>query len=184
MIKELSPPAVLNTNRTVLRKYVPEDVHIILHMLKRNNLRLKDHFPITVSMVISEDAALDFIFLRSTEWEQDISFTYGIFDKISNEYIGQVTIKKIEWDKKEAELGYFLDETQEGKGLMSEVLSEIEYQCIKLGFKNLFLRILPGNNKSIKLAESFGYKNIRTLKENIQNTEGGMSDIWLYMKEL
>ncbi len=184
MIKEVSPSLSLQTERTFLRKYVPEDVHNILYLVKRNKERLKEHFPQTISMVTSEDTSLDFIFLRSTEWEQNISFTYGIFTKETNEFIGQITIKKIEWDKKEAELGYFIDSQFEGKGIMSEVMTEIERQCLKLDFKILFLRILPWNIKSIKLAEKFRYKNIKTLRENIQNPDGGMNDIHLYSKYL
>ena len=184
MTSEHYPALCLSTERTIIRKYVPEDIHVILHLLKRNCERLKDHFPHTISMVTDENTALDFIFLRTTEWDQIISFTYGIFTKDTNTYIGQITIKKIEWDKKEAELGYFIDAQFEGQGIMSEVMEEIELQCLKLGFDKLYLRIIPYNIRSIKLADKFNYKFIQTLKENIKNPSGGMNDILLYMKSL
>ncbi|CAN5523837.1 GNAT family N-acetyltransferase [soil metagenome] len=181
---ELFPESSIFTERTFIRKYVPEDVHSILFFLKRNMDRLKEHFPLTISMVSDENTSLDFIFLRTVEWDQNISFTYGIYLKVTNEYIGQITIKRIEWDKKEAELGYFIDERYEGKGIMTEVMLTVEMQCRKLGIKCLQLRIIPGNIKSIKLAEKFRYENSGILTENFQSHDGKMINIILYTKML
>ena len=97
--------------------------------------------------------------------------------------IGIVNIKNIDWHVRLCELGYFLDEDFEGKGIMTEVLDKTIDYCFKeLTMNKLFLRIGGENIGSQRLAEKKGFKLEGTLRKEYRIETGQLIDVEYYDK--
>jgi len=97
---------------------------------------------------------------KAEQWNTRRAFCYGIWLKGSNQQIGQLQVKNIVWDVPSAELSYFIGSSSQRQGFASEALSAILRTAFtQLGFKRMFVRIIPSNKESILLANKLGFKH-------------------------
>ncbi len=86
-------------------------------------------------------------------------FYWGIYNNIDDKLIGTICLWQFNEAKTEAEIGFELLPTYQGKGFMSEAILPI----LNFAFKKLQLHKIIGfthskNTKSIKLLAKFGFK--------------------------
>jgi RimJ/RimL family protein N-acetyltransferase len=151
-------PASIKTERTIIRRYKEGDGKEVFELLSANKERFMDSFPRSVAAVTDEHKGEFFVRNKIVEWYTQKNFFFAIEEKNSGKYIGQASIKSIEWEIPKAEMAYYLDKNQEGKGLASEVVKRlITLAFEQLNIKKLFLRIHKNNLKSCRLAENCGF---------------------------
>ena len=155
----LHTPAKIETENTTLRNYVEGEGKIFYDLVNKNRERLQESFPTILSSTTDKIAAENYLRDKIFEWKQKQSFAFGIWLKKNNQCIGHIGIKDIDWRIPRGELAYFISFEFEGKGLMNEAVESM----IKFGFNilklnRLFLRVITTNERSIKLAERFGFK--------------------------
>jgi len=88
--------------------------------------------------------------------------------EIKEQAVGSISINKIKQEHK-AEIGYWLGEKYQGKGIMTQAIKEIT----KYGFKELKLRrvyaqVFSFNEGSKRVLEKNGYKFEGTLKKGVK----------------
>ena len=95
--------------------------------------------------------------------------------------IGQLAIKNIDWTIPKAELGYFIDQAHEGKGIVTEALQiVIQYAFADLKMNKLFLRTLVGNVGSQKVAEKNGFIKEGILRKEFKSGNNKLEDVVYY----
>ena len=87
------------------------------------------------------------------------------------QFVGKISINTINWALKKCEIGYFLDESFQGEGIMTRAakgMIDIAFKEYKL--QKVEINAAVGNKKSRHIAERLGFINAGT----IRNAE------WLY----
>lgn len=126
--------------------------------------------------LVSDPSQITFLFPTvSSQSESDYLLTHSflkkplgvwaISDKSSHTLLGFIKLEKIDTQKKEAELAYFLDNHYRCQGMMTEVVKNIVFLAFKeLGLKSLIILTHLENQASQKVAEKAGFTFIEQFK--------------------
>ena len=123
----------------------------------------------------------DYTVKNAAEWfvicddamKEGDAFTFGLFDKETNQLIGSVTINQLKPDMKIGNIGYWVRESKQGLGYAHEAVLAIK----QFGFRELKLLRLeivaaidnkPSNRVAIKSGARFEYVD----KQRIQLKSG------------
>ena len=155
---EHSFPETIDTQRLILRRYRSEDSAGILELVQQNRAHLIRDFAQQAALRSLADV-LAFTAEKYEQWATGKTFCYGIWRTGTSEQVGQIQVKNIEWKIPSAELGYFIGESFQRRGYATESIRELLRALFEqLGFKRVFLRILPANSESISLARKLGFR--------------------------
>ncbi len=182
MIDILTPiSGFLETERIVLKPFKIEDTFLYYRLIQKNKNRLQDSFPVTLDNTINEETTELFMQSKLSEWEERISFAFGIWTKDENLLIGYMSIKNIDWVIPRAEFAYFISYDFESMGLMKEALMRTIKICFEeLKMVRLYLRIMTDNKRSCKLAEKCGFSKEGTFKKDHRTFDGKLVNLNYY----
>lgn len=150
-------------------------------LIDRNRKRLEDFFAGTVAKNKSLEGTRAFISDVTEKAEKKIYFPFVIVDSTTQNIIGYTDIKSIDWNIPKAELGFFIDEQYEGKGIVSKALSKMVEHCFEsLKMKKLFLRTHEKNIGSRRVAEKNGFVVEGIIRSDYKTTSGVIVDLMYY----
>lgn len=96
-----------------------------------------------------------------------------LFSKETGEFIGSSGLHQINWAIPKFEIGYWLDQSMEGKGYMTEAVAAItSFAFQELGARRIEIRCDEENSKSRSVAERVGYELEGVLRNNDQGIDG------------
>lgn len=96
--------------------------------------------------------------------------------------IGTIDLHEINANFHHAQIGYWLDPTYQGNGIMTQAVKQLAHHALhELGFHKLTIEADTLNVKSIAVAENADFHYEATLKDHIIN-EGEYRDLLLYTK--
>jgi len=101
------------------------------------------------------------VFIKKTKKEkrEGISYYFGIELMESRELIGMMNLVKIDRKNKNAEIGFWLAEEYQNKGLAKEALNLIlDFGFKKLKLERIEARVFHKNQPAQKLLEKTGFK--------------------------
>ncbi|MCR4918143.1 MAG: GNAT family N-acetyltransferase [Alphaproteobacteria bacterium] len=120
-------------------------------------------------------------FLKELKYRYNqISKNYGVMFRIykNNELIGRIRF----FDDGGCKIGYWLIQSENGHGYMSEALSALETELFKFGFEKIILEIDDGNTLSERVAIRNGYKLEKRLPMDSWAKCIGKCDTLVYAK--
>ncbi len=174
---------MLETSRLIIAPLKIEEAEAFYEMLTNNFNRIKESFPKTSSANTSLADSRKYIQEKIVEFENKTFFSFGICLKEENKLIGQLAIKNIDWSIPKGELGYFIDQTYEGKGIVTEALQKvIHYAFTDLKMNKLFLRTLLDNVASQKVAEKNGFIKEGILRKEFKSGNNKLEDVIYYAR--
>lgn len=173
-------PKEILTDRLCLRPYAIDDSARIFALVDRNRADFTESHPKTVKALGAPEQAEDYVFDKLREWHMGTSFCYGAFLRSNGSPIGQLSVKNVDWEQPSAELGYFVDAGNRGLGLAREMAQAVLARLDLLNFRRVFVRVLPGNEPSLRLARSVGFEEEGLHRQEYMTPKGGLSDI-LYL---
>jgi RimJ/RimL family protein N-acetyltransferase len=151
-------PETLDTDRLILRRYSAHHSAAILQIVAENREQLIREFAQLASLRSLYDAQA-FVAEKRKQWRLAKTFAYGIWRKVPEQLIGQIQVKNIAWDIPSAELGYFIGRASQRQHYASEAIKkQLQTAFEQMQFQRLFLRILPSNHASLRLAEKLGFQ--------------------------
>jgi RimJ/RimL family protein N-acetyltransferase len=157
------------------------DLQDYFALIDRNRRRLEDFFAGTVAItktVESTKLHLEEV-IRKNEDRQ--LFNFVIADDSTGRIIGSVQVKSIDWNIPKAELGYYIDEGYEGRGVITRATSLIiDYCFLELNMNKLFIRTHEANLPSRKVAEKNGFRLEGTIRQDYKTTSGRLVDLMYY----
>jgi len=145
------------------------------------SLRNKEHLAEfesdnVVNEVKSEEGAESIVRELAEGWEAGKYFFMGMFDKKTDDFVGQIYVGPANWDLPEFQIGYFADVDQEGKGYITEaVRAVIEMLFDKCMAHRIRLDCSDRNVRSIKVAERCGLTREGYFRENKKHPDGSFS---------
>jgi ribosomal-protein-serine acetyltransferase len=153
-------PEELEADRLVVRKYKAGDGAALFTLLERNNNR-EFLYPNVeeVATIKDVEAAEVKVCQHTVEWEARKRFVMGIWRKTDSLYIGEIWIEPKDWDVPSFELGWFLDQGFQGKGLATEAARRsLTFLFTNLHAHKVIVITRDTNQRSLRLAERLGFK--------------------------
>lgn len=109
---------------------------------------------------LDKDYSLERAFAFSELCEKQIENkeTLPITIYYKGEYVGGSGFHAINWNYKFTEIGYWLAEKHNGKGIVTRTCRKlIDFAFEELGLNRMVLKCVPENTKSIAIAERLGF---------------------------
>ena len=160
-----------------------EDLDPYFDMVQKNRERLADFFVGTVSRTKTYEEAQDFVEEMIRLTISNTYFPYLIFDDKDQSLIGFIDLKSIDWSIPKTEIGFYIDESYAGKGIITKALQKICEHCFdKMGFAKLFLRTHPDNISAQRVAEKCGFELEGRIRHDYKTTAGELVDLFYYGK--
>ncbi len=158
-----NPFPVLETDRLLLRRVLPEDQEIIFKL--RSDPQLMKY--IDRPLLETQDDALELIKKYDETIDSNQGINWGMVDKAQDQLIGTIAFWRMDKPNYRAEIGYMMLQPFQGRGLMQEAMTKI----ISYGFEVLKLHSIeanvnPKNEASKKLLGKHGFVQEAYFKEN------------------
>ncbi len=167
-----SLPTHVESGTLLLRRYLPSDAFTLAEVYRANRERLKEDFPNRIERVVDAESAEAFIWERAQMWEKCDAFHFGIWNKTSKLYAGEVCFKNLVWSVPKADIGYYVVQEYEGKGLMSaSVRLLLPFAFEHLRIEKLQLRCSTENVASRRVAERCGFMLEGVLRNDVARGE-------------
>jgi RimJ/RimL family protein N-acetyltransferase len=171
-------PQTLATRRLLLRRYREEDATGLVELVCTNRTELIRDF-VQITQIRNIDDASAFMRQKNEEWTADGSRCYGIWLKEEEGQIGQIYMKKINWDIPSAELSYFIGKSWQRRGYACEsVESILALVFTEMQFQGISLRILPSNIPSLELARKLGFREKGLHRKEFRCGFGELHDVY------
>jgi RimJ/RimL family protein N-acetyltransferase len=172
----------IETQRLLLRAYQAGDGAMLYAAGLRNQDHLSEFESGNVLMSLKDEKHAEAVVRELGEkWAACECFFIGLFEKTTNEWVGQVYVGPTDWELPEFTLGFVADVHHEGKGYISEAVRRV----LKLLFEDLGAHRVrsecnENNIRSVRVLERCGFHREAHLRENKRNTDGSYYGDYLY----
>jgi RimJ/RimL family protein N-acetyltransferase len=93
--------------------------------------------------------------------------------------MGHMRVKNIAWEVPSAELGYFVGHAWQRRGYAGEMIRRVLKAAFdEIKFERIFLRILPANEPSLRLAQKLGFQQEGLLRNAYRCGLGELHDVY------
>lgn len=150
-------------------------------LIENNRNRIIKTFPVTVSNCVDLKATEEFITKNLQIEIEKTGYYFYVRNLETNNLIGYIGIKKIDYHISKCELFYFIDNHFEGKGIISKAISEVIGFCFQeLKMNKIFICTSKINFGSQQIALKNRFVLEGTLREEFKNHKGILEDINYY----
>ena len=148
----------------LLRTYLEDDAAEHFHVVNADRRHLRP-FLRWVDAHMKFENSLDYIRYTHTQLDSQQALMLGIFE--NGKLVGEVGMHQWEQELKKAQIGYWISEAHQGKGIVTKALIRfLDYIFDNLNMNKLEVRFIPSNMRSAKLAERLGFKIEGILRES------------------
>ena len=164
-----------------LRPYREEDAAAFYQLIQDNKARLAPAFPGRIRLTRSLDECRKLLLQFKADWLLGQVYAFGIWEKGSEGYIGDISVKNFDRTVPKAEIGYYLDLRVEGKGYGTQMLRALTcFAFEELHLNKVFLRSAVDNPRSYTLAERCGFQREGLMHEDFRDYQQNLVDIYYY----
>ena len=153
---------------------LPEEFY---KLVDKNKNHIGKTFPVTLTNSDSLKKTEDFLAIsqekeRNKEW-----FYFYARDIKTNDLIGYLCVKTIDYRISKCELGYFVDEDYQGKGITSKMVSDaLEFCFNELKLNKIFICTSEINLASQRIALKHNFKQEGILRDEFRNGDGELQN--------
>ncbi|MDO1500424.1 GNAT family protein [Winogradskyella maritima] len=159
------------------------DLDAYYKMVSTNRERLEDFFTGTTSRTKTYADTKMFLAEMLERTERREYFPYLILDTKTNDIVGFLDLKNVDWNIPKTEMGLYIDEAYAGKGISLRAFKLFCKHCFDTyNFRKLFLRTHSENHPARAIAEKAGFKNEGTIRCDYKTTKGELVDLIYYGK--
>ena len=172
----LDIPTRFETERLVISIYENGDGKEFYQILESNHNHLQEEMDEVHTLKSVEDAE-EYTRYKKVDWISRKRLVPKIVEKATGKMIGQLWIEP-RWDRMIFEIGYFVRETSQGKGYVSEAIKKIiEFLFRELDANKLEIHTKATNSKSIRVAERCGFTKEAHIRERGRTNEEKVVDM-------
>ena len=165
----------LTSFNMIIRPLKEKDAKAMCECLNDDNV---NHFMNIHSLSFNEQSCLKFIKESQSDKE---NLNYAIIDEDDN-WVGTISLKHIDYKKKEAEYAIITATKVHGKGIAKLASKEIlKVAFLELGLEKVYLYLSTKNERANKFYQKFGFNFDRCDKASME-INGELQDInWYYI---
>lgn len=139
------------TNTIVLKPISLDDVPYIFDTINKERTYLRQWLPFVDTTKEESDT---FVFVQNVIEHSEVQ--YSIYD--DGNFIGLIGFKDIDTINAKAEIGYWLSEKAQGKGIMTKSVKELLLLAFSdLGLNRIQIKVAVENKNSRKIPERLGF---------------------------
>lgn len=148
--------SILIDDKLLLRSFQPEDAPALFNTVNESRRHLRPWLR-WVDATTKQEHILQFIQRTIVQLHNQEALELGIF--YDRQIIGGIGMHAWDHFLKKAQLGYWIKEEYQGKGIVYKSLMYfIDFLFEKPGLNKIEIHFMPGNERSRKLAERVGCK--------------------------
>lgn len=150
--------------------------------IKSNKDRLARYFPKTLDQNKTLEASRLFVNKKVHEFGENEEFLFTLKKKkTTNELIGLIFLKELDWERKKGEFAYCIDKSVEIQGIMSQAIKKLsQFTFDEFNLETLQIIVHHPNFASIKVAKNCSFSWVNKLeKDHIPPDEEAL-DMELY----
>jgi RimJ/RimL family protein N-acetyltransferase len=164
-----------------LRPYREEDAAAFHQLIRENEARLAPAFPGRVRLTRTLEECRRLLLQFKSDWQLGQVYAFGIWEKTTNGYIGDISLKNFDRSVPKAEIGYYLDHRVEGKGYGTQMLRLlVRFAFEELNLNKVFIRSAIDNRRSYALAERCGFQREGLMHQDFRDNQQNLVDIYYY----
>ncbi len=134
----------------------PRHAPLLYTAVDENRAHLRRYLPWVDATRNANDSAL-FIQGCLEQFARGVSVNVGLFSR--GQLAGMCGTHTVQWSNRRTELGYWLSERWQGRGLMTRAVRALGSYCVhSLALNRLEIRAATENARSRKVAERLGFK--------------------------
>jgi RimJ/RimL family protein N-acetyltransferase len=173
-------PGVLRGERIIVRGYQDDDVDELYAAIQESIEHLRPWMP-WWNTHGSPDDTRAYIRRARAEYLLRESFAMGIFARDGGRCLGSCGLGVTNWDVPAFEIGYWIRQSAEGKGYVSEAARLLTVCAFTtLGAQRLMIRCDARNTRSARVAERLGYRQEGLHRHAHRDTSGNLTDLLYY----
>ena len=158
-----------------INNILPEEFY---NLIEKNKNHIAKTFPVTLEHSSDLEKTKQFIALNQDKENHKEGYFFYPRDINTNALIGYLCIKSIDNQKAKCELGYFIDEDYQGKGIISKLVSETLAFCFNtLKMNKVFICTSKINTASLQIALKHHFKQEGILREEFKSSDGTLEDV-------
>lgn len=152
-----TPPKTIEGSRIRLVARTSDQASEMFSLIDKNRKHLGRWMPWENGTQKVEDS-LAYLELAQIWWEKRSTFDFSVYKSATREMIGSFGIHSINWNKKTCELGYWIDEANQGNGYITEAVQIGEKIAAELGFHRIVVTCDRLNRRSQEIPKKLGYR--------------------------
>lgn len=157
-----------------IENILPEEFY---HLVDKNKTHIGHTFPVTLANSDSLKKAADFLAVSLDKEKNNEGFYFYARDIETNDLIGYLCVKTIDYRISKCELGYFIDEDYQGKGITSKMVSHALDFCFnELTMNKVFICTSEINLASQRIALKHNFKKEGILRDEFRNGDGELQN--------
>lgn len=165
----------INWEINTIENILPEEFY---SLIIANKSHIEKTFPVTLSNCMDLEKTIAFIETNSKKEKNKEGYYFYLRHLGTGNLIGYVCIKNINYSLSKCELAYFIDKNFEGKGIISNVVSQTIAFCFNgLMMNKIFICTSKINYGSQRIALKNGFRQEGILREEFKNGAGILEDV-------
>ena len=157
-----------------IENILPEEFY---KLIDNNRNHIGKTFPVTLANSDSLEKADDFLEVSILKEKNNEGFYFYARNIKTNDLIGYLCVKIIDYRISKCELGYFIDENFQGKGITSKMVSNALDFCFnELLMNKVFICTSEINISSQRIALKHNFKQEGILRDEFRNGDGELQN--------
>ncbi|TDX13422.1 GNAT family N-acetyltransferase [Flavobacterium sp. S87F.05.LMB.W.Kidney.N] len=157
-----------------IENILPEEFY---KLIDKNRNHIGHTFPVTLANSDSPKNAENFISVSRDKEKNSEGYYFYARETETNNLIGYLCVKTIDYRISKCELGYFIDEDFQGKGITSKMVSDaLEFCFNELKMNKVFICTSEVNLASQKIALKHNFKQEGILRDEFRNGDGQLQN--------
>jgi len=147
------------------------------NLVNKNSNHIGKTFPLTLANSDSLKKAEDFLEVSRNKEKTKEGFYFYARDIQTHNLIGYLCVKTIDYRISKCELGYFVDEDYQGKGITSKmVVDALDFCFNELKMNKVFICTSEINLASQRIALKHNFKQEGILRDEFRNGDGELQN--------
>ncbi|RYJ37992.1 N-acetyltransferase GCN5 [Flavobacterium anhuiense] len=157
-----------------IENILPEEFY---KLIEKNKNHIKKTFPLTLSYCKDSEKTKKFIAFNLDKEKKKEGYFFFARDSNTQDLIGYLCVKTIDCHISKCELGYFIDEDYQGKGITSKMVSDALDFCFnELNLNKVFICTSEINLASQRIALKHNFKQEGILRDEFRNGDGTLQN--------
>jgi RimJ/RimL family protein N-acetyltransferase/GNAT superfamily N-acetyltransferase len=181
MSENPKPARIIVGSRIQLLARTDDQAAELFALIDRNREHLGKWMPWEQTTKAVQDSA-DYIKLTEKWWDQGSTFDFALFEIATSKMIGSTGLHSINWSKKTCEIGYWISQSHEGKGYITEAVQLAETVAGQLGFHQVLITCDRLNLRSQQIPKRLNYRLEAVQIDDCINHHGNVRDTLQFVK--
>lgn len=172
------PPELVGP-RVVCRPYRDGDADVVAKAVAESRPRLLAADMPWVKEWDAPDQGAIFVRRCQAKWAAREDLTLGLWERASGAFVGSSGLHRINWSVPNVEIGYWIREGFEGRGLVTEATALIAaFSFGALYAQRVRIRCASGNARSAAVPRRLGFAHEATLRNESRGSDGALRDMF------